>query len=121
MPKRSSRSSVHTWPDRATVDRAVREWAAREAAERPGVRRIGYLGSYARDEAGPGSDVDLVVLVERSDRPFIERAAEWDTTRLPVPADLMVYTVEEWARMLEEGRRFPMEAEREAVWVHPTE
>ena len=30
-----------------------------------GVRRIGLFGSFARDEAGDGSDVDLVVEFER--------------------------------------------------------
>ena len=29
-----------------------------------GIRRIGLFGSYARDEARPGSDVDLLVDIE---------------------------------------------------------
>lgn len=32
-----------------------------------GVRKIGLFGSYARDEAGDGSDIDVVVELERPD------------------------------------------------------
>jgi len=116
MPVRSLHSSVLVWPDRATVDRAVREWAARIARERPEVIRIGYFGSYARGDWGVGSDLDLLVVVDRSEDPFVRRSARWDTTTLPVPADLLVYTAAEWESPgLREG--FGNTAARDAVWV----
>jgi len=65
-----------------------------------------------------GSDIDLFVLVKRSDRPFEQRAAVWDTTALPVPADVLVYTVPEWEVMVAQGRRLAHEVRREAVWVY---
>lgn len=117
MPVRSSSSSVLKWPDRESVDRAVREWAAGRAGEREDVVRIGYVGSYARGDWGPGSDLDLIVILEETDAPFEERGRAWDTLDLPVPADLLVYTRAEWRRMREAGRRFVREAEAEAVWV----
>ena len=40
--------------------RSVADWAAR----RPGVRAAGLVGSHARGEAGPGSDVDLVIVAD---------------------------------------------------------
>ena len=119
MPRRSSSSSVHTWPDRETVDKAVRAWARRRAAKRPQVLRVGYLGSYARGDWGVGSDVDLLIIVNDTERSFLERAVEWDATDLPVPADVLVYTESEWAAMREEDRRFVREAEQEGVWVWP--
>ncbi|MBI2466505.1 MAG: nucleotidyltransferase domain-containing protein [Candidatus Rokubacteria bacterium] len=105
MPVRSLSSSVLKWPDRAEVDRAVRRWAARVAAVRPETLQIGYFGSYARGDWGPGSDLDIVVIVEHADEPFERRAARWDSTELPVPADVLVYTAEEW-RALAEAARF---------------
>ncbi|WP_447975536.1 nucleotidyltransferase domain-containing protein [Nitrospira sp. Kam-Ns4a] len=33
---------------------------------------MGYCGSYARGEAGAGSDLDLLVIVGRSQKPFEE-------------------------------------------------
>ena len=43
--------------------------------------------------------LDIILLVEGSDDPFENRAAGWDTTRLRVPADVLVYTREEWGRL----------------------
>jgi hypothetical protein len=65
-----------------------------------------------------GSDIDLFVLVEGSDRPFERRAAVWDTTALPVPADVLVYTVPEWEAIVAQGRRLAHAVRREAVWVY---
>lgn len=105
------------WPGLEEVDSAVRAWAAEKAARRAEVVRIGYIGSYARGDWGVGSDVDLLVLVSHSERPFSERASEWDTADLPVPADVWVYTVGEWRSMATEGCRFRRDAEAVAVWV----
>lgn len=118
MPVRSSSSSVLRWPDASEVDRAVRAWALQAARGREDVVRIGYFGSYARGDWGPGSDVDLVVIVKRSPRPFWARALEWDATSLPVPADLLVYTEAEWEARLAAARS--IRARRDpVVWVYP--
>jgi hypothetical protein len=50
-----------------------------------------------------GSDLDVVILVSATDTPWERRAAEWDLTDLPVPADVLVYTVEEWERSGKRG------------------
>lgn len=118
MPVRSLRSSVLVWPNLPRVDGAARAWAERQAAARDGVVAIGYFGSYARRDFGPGSDLDLVAIVATSDRPFIERASEWDLNGLPVPADLLVYTVEEWRRLQAGGGRFARTVATETVWLH---
>jgi hypothetical protein len=64
-----------------------------------------------------GSDVDLVAVVTASDRPFIERAGAFDTTALPAPADLLVYTLPEWVALQAGDTRFARELARETVWV----
>ena len=92
MPVRSSRTSVLKWPDAQAVDHAVRRWAEDTAREHPELVRIGYIGSYARGDWGVGSDVDLVIVVSGSEVPDLRRAAEFDATDLPVPADVLVYT-----------------------------
>lgn len=112
-------SSVLVWPDRQTVDRAARAWAQDVAGGRGDVRRIGYFGSYARGDYGVGSDLDLVAVVGTSDEPFIERTAGWPTERLPVPADLLVYTEDEWSRLMSADSRFAHVLQRELVWIWP--
>lgn len=105
------------WPDRETVDRAVRRWALAESATRRALVRLGYFGSYARGDWGVGSDLDLVAIVTSADDPFDRRALAWDLTVLPVPAELLVYTESEWEALVESGGRFARTLDRDVVWV----
>lgn len=117
MPVRSLTSSVLRWPDRHEVERGAVEWAVREAPRHPGLLRLGYFGSYARGDAGVGSDLDLIAVVESSQEPFDRRALGWDLSSLPVPAEILVYTRQEWERLQEQGGRFARTLEREAHWL----
>lgn len=117
MPVRSLNSSVLKWPDAETVGQAVRRWAQEVVRDRSGVVRIGYYGSYARGDWGVGSDLDLVVVVEASGEPFWRRPAGWDITKLPVPADLIVYTIEEWCSFDRQTQMYRTLTE-ETVWVY---
>lgn len=117
MPVRSLNSSVLIWPNAQEVDQAVRRWSSDLVLRRKDVVRLGYFGSYARGDWGVGSDLDLVIVVDRSDVPFQRRGAEWDATDLPVPADVLVYTQPEW-QSLRQSRRFPSTLLREVVWVY---
>ena len=111
-------SSARTWPGRDTVDRVVRSWATTLAQghPQPPIRYIGYFGSYARGDWGFGSDVDLIVIVEEDSTPWMLRPLRYDTLTLPVPADLLVYTVAEWEKIRQEP--FGRQIVREVVWVY---
>lgn len=117
MPVRSLNSSVLVWPTRAEVDRAVRRWADDVATTRTEVRRIGYFGSYARGDWGVGSDLDVVIVVSDVGEPRDRRALSWDATALPVPADLVIYTDEEWRLLQASESRFARMLRTEPVWV----
>jgi len=119
MPVKSLNSSVLKWPDAKTVENAVRQWAAQLARNRKGIIRIGIFGSYARGDWGAGSDVDIVVLVESDPRPFTRRAAAYDSTGLPVPADLLVYTITEWEALVKQDSRMMKELNSETKWIYP--
>ena len=117
MPVRSLNSSVLVWPNRAQVDRAVQDWANRIVAEHRDVRRLGYFGSYARGDWGVGSDLDLIAVVAQSREPRDRRAIDWDLTDLPVPAELLVYSADEWRDLETSESRFGSMLLRETVWV----
>lgn len=117
MPVRSLSSSVLKWPDGHTVDQAVRRWAEKAVKQRQGILRIGYFGSYARGDWGVGSDLDLVIVVKKSDQSFEKRAIGWDLKELPVPADILIYTEEEWQSLCQKGRFYKRLME-ETVWVY---
>jgi len=95
----------------------VRSWAQAEAKRHPELQRLGYFGSYARGDWGVGSDLDLVAVVDRSSEPFERRSLTWDATNLPVPAELVVYTGDEWENLKRKGGRFIRMLERDVVWV----
>jgi len=84
------------------------------ALQRPDLLAIGYFGSYARGDWGVGSDLDLIIIVADSARPFECRAAEWDTAEIPVPTDVLVYTQKEWQNR---QRFFPSSLIPEIVWL----
>jgi len=118
MPVKSLNSPVLKWPDCEEVASAVRGWAEKQAEKRPGLLRLGYFGSYARGDWGVGSDLDLVAVVDRSDAPFDQRALQWDLSSLPVAADLLVYTVDEWRRLATQNSRFARTLADETSWVY---
>jgi hypothetical protein len=107
---------VLRWPDAETVVAALRRWAEGVAGEGSGVVRVGYFGSYARGDWGVGSDLDVVIVVDGTATPFERRATGWDATSLPVPADVLVYTADEW-ECLAEGSPMARAMRREARWV----
>jgi len=95
----------------------VRRWAEGIARRRADVVRIGYFGSYANGTWGVGSDLDLVIVVEDATQPFERRASDWDTTGLPVPADVLVYTRQEWDALARQGR-MASTLTAETVWAY---
>jgi predicted nucleotidyltransferase len=99
------------------VRSALADWAENEVPRHPGLLRLGYFGSYARGDWGVGSDLDLIAVVEGSASPFERRALEWETSMLPVPAEIVIYTREEWERLRREAGRFFRTIDREAVWL----
>jgi uncharacterized protein len=119
MPLRSLNSSVLKWPERSTVEQALRSWVEEDARHHPGLLRLGYFGSYARGDWGVGSDLDLIAVVQDTASPFEKRGRDWDFCHLPVPVDLVVYTQEEWRFLQERDEDFIRMLNREVVWIYP--
>ena len=115
MPVRSLNSSVLKWPDKKTVDSEVRRWAMGVAKGSSNILRIGYFGSYARGDWGVGSDLDLLIIID-SDKSEINQDHP-DTTELPLPADVLIYTQKQWERLPHDGR-FYRTIMKEIVWVY---
>ena len=117
MPVRSLNSSVLKWPSRKTVDRAVRSWTAAQVQQRPDIVRLGYFGSYSRGDWGVGSDLDLIAVIAETSEPFERRSLKWDLNGLPVPADLVVYTLQEWEELQTKDTKFARMLGDETIWV----
>jgi predicted nucleotidyltransferase len=103
------------WPDADEIDRNIRTWAKKISEVHHEILRIGYFGSYARNEWGVGSDCDIVVIVKDTCEVFEKRARFYDVETLPVPADVLVYTKKEWEKIKQEG--FGKRICSETIWV----
>lgn len=115
MPVRPLSSGLLRWPALEEVEAALQEWAREIARTHPEVLRVGFFGSYARGDWGVGSDLDVVILVTATDAPFSQRAVKYPYERLPVPADVLVYTPEEWESL---DTAFARQMRREVRWVY---
>jgi len=74
--------------------------------------RIILFGSQARGEANIYSDYDVIV-IKRTDRPFLERLRDMVPylVEFDRPAEVLVYTPEEFAQMGEFGLGWVIENE----------
>ena len=78
------------------IRRAVRDYARDIRAGHPEVRSIRWFGSWVRGDASVGSDVDLCIIVDRSDIPRRDRIVDFLPRVFPVGVDLFVYTPTEF-------------------------
>jgi hypothetical protein len=82
------------------------------ALDRPGVRGVAMAGSWARGEARPDSDVDLVVLVD--DQRAVEPAA------VALPDGAVDVGTREWGPLKERRYRLPSGLEVELGLAPPS-
>jgi predicted nucleotidyltransferase len=83
-----------------------------------GARKAIVFGSVARGEADGWSDLDLVIVAETA-WPFLERFKDFAGLYDVWPRlDLLIYTPEEFARMVEEENPFIQRVLEEGVVVH---
>jgi len=102
MPRPSSSSVVIRSADRTRIEQAVARYVAGLRRQYPEIERIIWFGSWVNGVPGPGSDVDLCLILSASDRPRHERSADFLPVGFPVGMDLFVYTRAEFERLREE-------------------
>jgi hypothetical protein len=112
MPVRSSNTPVLKWPNREQVLAAAAEWARELVVRDARVLKVGLFGSYARGDAGVGSDLDLVVILRDGPIPL------FDVTGLPVPAETVSFEQSVWERASQEPTGIARTIAREALWLN---
>jgi hypothetical protein len=96
--------------DPGKVRRAVDEYAARLFADHLEVEEVVVFGSFAKGNYAPGSDVDILIVLSDSDRPFRDRVPGLLPGPFPVGLDLFPYTRAEIASRLSPGSLSEVEA-----------
>ncbi len=100
--KESSISARVRYADPDAIRHAVLVYAAEVRATHPEVRAIRWFGSWVQGTAAVGSDVDLCILVDRSDKPRRHRVPDFLPRSFPVGIDLFVYTLSEYDALASE-------------------
>ena len=114
-PAKSSASVKVFWLDRPQLIERLKS-AAQTLIERyPEIELIVLFGSLARGDAVPGSDADLLIVVSHSAEPFLERTVRYRPAGVGVGVDVVAYTREELAVLLEAGNAFVRQALGEGI------
>jgi hypothetical protein len=93
--------------DEEAVWDALDGWV-REIRNRPEVLAVVLFGSFASGRACPGSDLDLLIVLQEDSRSFLDRIPDYAPEDLPIPADVFPYTRAE----IEAGQPLAAEALR---------
>lgn len=81
--------------------------------------KILLFGSTARGDAGPWSDLDVIVVATRVPERFLDRIAlAYDLLDPHYALDILIYTPEEYRRMFDDGNPLITAAEEEGQVVH---
>ena len=90
----------------------------RKALADYGAEKAILFGSAARGDADEWSDIDLIV-IKKTDKRFLDRLAElMDAVQPDFGFDCLVYTPEEFDRMLEEGNPLVTRAVEEGKVIY---
>lgn len=105
-----------TFLDRHEVLRALREMALDLPRAYPELESVILFGSLARGEGVPGSDADLLLILDNCELPWMERLMRYAVSPVAgVAVEVFPYTRTEIERMEAEGNWFIRQALREGV------
>ena len=85
------------------------------AKTHPEIGEVWLFGSLARGQAVPGSDADLLLVLEECDLPFLERGVQYQPEFCGVGIDLFAYTRTELEQMEKTGHQFLEKVKTERV------
>jgi predicted nucleotidyltransferase len=92
--------------DKPGIMKAITQFAEEAPQKYPEIEKIYLFGSFARDEAVPGSDVDILIVLTDSHLPFRDRVSQYMPSSFPIGIDVFPYTRSEIETMLSQGNNF---------------
>lgn len=97
MQEKSLNSVRVFWLRQDELIRDLKKVAERIGREDRNVVKIVLFGSIARKKGVPGSDADILILLEKDRRHFLERMEDYRErfSSIRFPLDVFVYTLEE--------------------------
>jgi predicted nucleotidyltransferase len=117
MPEKSSNFVKVVFADKDKVLRQLHRFVTELKRARPEVEMVGLFGSYATDTFGPASDVDLLIILRKSSKRFLDRIPDFIPENLSVGCDVFPYTREEVEKMKQDGNHWICHVLGEVVWL----
>jgi predicted nucleotidyltransferase len=116
MQEESSNFVKVFFADKDKILLQVKEYSEKLKKNHPEVEKVGLFGSYATDEYGPASDVDLLIILKSCSKRFIDRIPDFLPHEIDVGCDCFPYTIDEINRMKNEGNPWILHVIEEAIW-----
>jgi len=85
--------------DTEQVKEAVQSYVARLRIQYPEVIKVVWFGSWVNGYPSPGSDVDLCLILSRSNKKPRDRISAYLPLGFPTGVDLLIYTEDEFERL----------------------
>jgi len=117
MPEKSSNFVKVFFADKDKVLRQLKDYAEKLKQSWPEVEKVGLFGSYATDTFGPASDVDLLIILRKSSKRFLDRIPDYLPDNLTVSCDVFPYTSKEIEKMKQESTPWIRHVLSEVVWL----
>lgn len=79
--------------------------------DKPEVKNIIVFGSFIKGNYTPFSDIDIAIILKESKKNFLERQDDFIDyfVNLPMDTNLLIYTEEEFKKLIEENNFFVKE------------
>ena len=92
-----SLNSVKTfWLEQEKLIKEIHRIASKVGQENQNVLKIILFGSLAERRGVPGSDADILIILRKDDKPFMDRITEWsEKINLAFPIEVFPYTEKE--------------------------
>jgi predicted nucleotidyltransferase len=117
MPGKSSNSVRVYFADKEKILHQLKDYVAVLKQSRPEVEKVGLFGSYASDTYGPASDVDLLIILKKSEKRFLDRIPDYMPENLSVSCDCFPYTAQEIDKMKHDENPLICHILKEVVWL----
>jgi uncharacterized protein len=108
-----------TFTNREEIFKALKHLIQEWTQKHPELERVILFGSFARGDYFPGSDVDVLLVLEKSDKSLLNRIAEFLPTHFPVDIDIFPYTKAEIQRLMNDPHSLVSQALAEGKRMYP--
>ena len=115
MQTRSSDSVKIKYLDKPGIMKAITRLVEDLSQKHPEIEEIYLFGSFARDEAVPGSDVDILIVLTDSPLSFMDRMTGYMPSSFPVGVEVFPYTRREMEMMIDQGNYFLKSAKQDSI------